>query len=400
MDTALPATAVPILRTDADAIAAAHALAAAYLPGAAARDRDRVLPFAEAAQYFAAGLGGITVPREHGGPDLSMATLAEVTAIISAADPSLGHIPQNHHGFVRLLRYEPDAAKAGLFHRLALEGRSFGNALAESAGKTTRDIAARMRRAPGGWVLDGTKSYCTGALFADYVPIQALDEDGRARRAVAAQGSPGLTVEDDWTSFGQRTTASGTVRMEGVFVPDSHVIAAYAASAKPTLYGPVSQIVHAAIDLGIARGAMADTLDFVRTKARPWTDAGQDRASDDVYTIAAIGDLQVRLHAAEALLHRAGRVIDEATRDETPDSVAASSIAVAEAKVLTTEAAMLAANKLFELAGARSTLAEHGLDRHWRNARVHTLHDPVRWKFQVIGNHVLNGVRPPVHAWI
>ena len=400
MDLALPATAVPTLRTNADAIAAAHALAAAYLPGAAARDRDRVLPFAEAAQYFAAGLGGITVPREHGGPDLSMATLAEVTAIISAADPSLGHIPQNHHGFVRLLRYEPDPTKAALFYRLAVEGRSFGNALAESAGKTTRDIAARMRRVPGGWVLDGAKSYCTGALFADYVPIQALDEDGRARRAVAAQGSPGLTVVDDWTSFGQRTTASGTVRMEGVFVPDSHVIAAYAASAKPTLYGPVSQIVHAAIDLGIARGAMADTLDFVRTKARPWTDAGQDRAADDVYTIAAVGDLQVRLHAAEALLHRAGRVIDDATKDETPDSVAASSSAVAEAKVLTTEAAMLAVNKLFELAGTRSTLAEYGLDRHWRNARVHTLHDPVRWKFHVIGNYALNGVKPPVHAWI
>lgn len=400
MDTALPTPTVPILQTDADAIAAAHALAAAYRPGAAARDRDRVLPFAEMEQYSASGLGGIIVPRAHGGPDLSMATLAEVTAIISAADPSLGQIPQNHHGFIRLLRYEPDADKAALFFRLALEGRRFGNALAEAGGKTTRDIAARMRRVPGGWVLDGTKNYSTGALFAHYVPIQALDDDGLARRAVAQQGSPGLTVIDDWSSFGQRTTASGTVRMEGVFVPDSHVIAAYAASAKPTLYGPVSQIIQAAIDLGIARGAFVDTIDFVRTLSRPWTDAGQDRAADDVYTIAAIGDLQVRLHAAEALLHRAGRVIDEASLDETPDSVAAASIAVAEAKVLTTEVAMLATNKLFELAGTRSTLAEHGLDRHWRNARVHTLHDPVRWKFHAIGNHALNGVKPPVHAWI
>ncbi len=76
------------------------------------------------------------------------------------------------------------------------------------------------------------------------------------------------------------------------------------------------------------------------------------------------------------------------------------SIAVAEAKVLTTEAAILATNKLFELAGTRSTLAEHGLDRHWRNAHVHTLHDPVRWKFHAIGNLALNGVGPPVHAWI
>ena len=109
---------------------------------------------------------------------------------------------------------------------------------------------------------------------------------------MAARDAPGLAVVDDWLSFGQRTTASGTVKLEGVFVPDSHVIAAYSASAKPTLYGPVSQIIQAAIDLGIAREAVADTINFVRTRSRPWIDSGQDRAADDPYTVAAIGDLQ------------------------------------------------------------------------------------------------------------
>jgi len=402
MDTAFRSQthAIPVLRSDAEAIGAARALAAAFRPGAIERDRDRLLPFAEIEQYSASGLGGITVPKAFGGPDLSTATLAEVTAIISAADPSLGQLPQNHYGFLRLLRYEPDATKAEIFFRLALGGARFGNALAESGGKTTRDMAARIRRAPGGWILNGVKNYSTAALFAHYIPVQALDEDGLARRAVAERNAPGLTVIDDWSSFGQRTTASGTVTLEDVFVPDSHVIAAYEASAKPTLYGPVSQIIQAAIDLGIARGTIADTIEFVRTRSRPWIDSGQDRASEDVYTIAAVGDLQVRLHAADAMLRRAGLIIDEASLNETPDAIAGASIAVAEAKILTTEIAIQAANKLFELAGTRSTLAEHGLDRHWRNARVHTLHDPVRWKYHAIGNHALNGVKPPVHAWI
>jgi alkylation response protein AidB-like acyl-CoA dehydrogenase len=100
------------------------------------------------------------------------------------------------------------------------------------------------------------------------------------------------------------------------------------------------------------------------------------------------------------MLRRAGLIIDEASCDETADAVAGASIAAAEAKILTTEIAILTGNKLFELAGTRSTLAEHGLDRHWRNARVHTLHDPVRWKLHAIGNHALNGVNPPVHSWI
>jgi len=79
--------------------------------------------------------------------------------------------------------------------------------------------------------------------------------------------------------------------------------------------------------------------------------------------------------------------------------VALASLAVARAKVLTTEIAIEASNKLFELGGTRSTLKKHNFDRHWRNARVHTLHDPVRWKYHVVGNWLLNGVKPPRHDW-
>jgi alkylation response protein AidB-like acyl-CoA dehydrogenase len=73
---------------------------------------------------------------------------------------------------------------------------------------------------------------------------------------------------------------------------------------------------------------------------------------------------------------------------------------VAEAKIATTEAAMEMTNKLFELAGPQSASERYGLDRHWRNARVHTLHDPVRWKYYAVGNFYLNGVDPPRHAWL
>lgn len=68
--------------------------------------------------------------------------------------------------------------------------------------------------------------------------------------------------------------------------------------------------------------------------------------------------------------------------------------------MLSTQIALLAGSKLFELAGTRSTLAEHGLDRHWRNARVHALYDPVRWKIFHIGNHYLNGAVPKNHGWL
>ncbi|TIW39988.1 MAG: SfnB family sulfur acquisition oxidoreductase, partial [Mesorhizobium sp.] len=119
----------------------------------------------------------------------------------------------------------------------------------------------------------------------------------------------------------------------------------------------------------------------------------------DPYTIQAIGDLRLRAKAAEAVLERAGLAVDRAVADPNEKTVAEAQIAVAESKILTTEIAIIATNKLFELAGTRSTLAEHNLHRHWRNARTHTLHDPVRWKYAILGNYYLNDVNPPLHAW-
>jgi len=92
------------------------------------------------------------------------------------------------------------------------------------------------------------------------------------------------------------------------------------------------------------------------------------------------------------------RIADEFIDIDLWRAIETAAIAVAESKVLTTEVAILAANKLFELGGTRSTLAAHNLDRHWRNARTHTLHDPVRWKVQHIGRYALNGTYPPRHG--
>ena len=204
---------------------------------------------------------------------------------------------------------------------------------------------------------------------------------------------------DDWSSFGQRTTASGTVLLDRVKVPKTYLVPGYKGYDHPTADGPIFKIIQAAVDAGIARAALDETIGFVRTKSRPWVDSGLDHAWQDPYTIQAVGDLRLRLNAAEALLEKAGVAVDRAVAEPSAETVAAAQIAVAESKVLTTEIAIAATNKLFELAGTRSTLGEHNLDRHWRNARTHTLHDPVRWKYAILGNYYLNGINPPLHAW-
>ncbi|RUW93988.1 SfnB family sulfur acquisition oxidoreductase [Mesorhizobium sp. M7A.F.Ca.US.010.02.1.1] len=401
---AVPAVARPtapahIIKDAAEAIAIAHALAAEFVKDSSRRDRERIWPVAELDAFSQSGLWSINVPKAFGGPELSYATLAKVIEIISAADSSIGQIAQNHLGVVAAIRTVSDADQQELLFAEALKGTRFGNAFSEFGSKRAADFETRFTDAGDHVVVNGRKFYSSGALLAHLVPIVALDDQGRAWYAIADRGAPGLTVIDDWSSFGQRTTLSGTVIIDNVKVPKTHLVPGYKGFDRPTADGAIFQIIQVAVDTGIAQAAIDETVNFVRTKSRAWIDSGVDNAWDDPYTIQAIGDLTLRLHAAQALLEKAGLAIDRAVIEPTADTVAHAQIVTAEAKILSTEIAIAATNKLFELAGTRSTLAEHNLDRHWRNARTHTLHDPVRWKYSILGKYFLNGENPPLHAW-
>jgi SfnB family sulfur acquisition oxidoreductase len=394
-------TAATIITSEEEAIATAERLAKHFKNGAGERDRDRRLPVEEVQESSQSGLWAVAVPREYGGAGVRQRTVAAIFRILASGDASLAQIPQNHFEMLDLIRQSASEAQKRSLYAAVLAGARLGNAFSESKGKNVEDFQTRIRREGEGFVVRGEKFYSTGALFAQLVPIVAVSaDDGRVYAAFAQRNAPGLTVIDDWSGFGQRTTASGTVRIEDVFVPASHVIPAYLAYEKATAAGPQSQIMHASIDLGIAQNAIETTIDFIKRHARPWVDSGLARAQEDPYTIAAIGDLKIRFHAADAVLTVAADRVDEAIAQPDAHRISAAKIAVAEAKVLTTEIAILATNRLFELSGTRSTLAQHNLDRLWRDARTHTLHDPVRWKFHAIGQYYLNGVAPPIHSWI
>ncbi|WP_331375215.1 SfnB family sulfur acquisition oxidoreductase [Sinorhizobium chiapasense] len=393
-----PVTPARIIRSDAEALEIAERLAEKFKAGAALRDREGLLPIAELDEYSESGLWSINVPKAYGGPEVSYATLARVIATIAAADPAIAQITQNHLAIIATVDLDGTEEQKKLFFSWALEGIRYGNAFSELKSKTVAAFETKVAFDGDDAIVNGEKFYTTGALLAHVVPIVAVDENGQGYLVFADRDAPGLTVTNNWSSFGQRTTASGSVKIDNVRVPRARAVRVTSFD-HPTVGGPVSQIIQSAIDAGIARGAIEDTIAFVRNHSRPWIDSGKETAGDDLFTIAAVGDLKIKLHAAEALLEIAGRSIDAAKVHPTLETVSEATIKTGESKVLTTEIAILATNKLFELAGTRSTLDEHNLDRHWRNARVHTLHDPVRWKFYHVGNYYLNGVHPPRHAW-
>jgi alkylation response protein AidB-like acyl-CoA dehydrogenase len=215
--------------------------------------------------------------------------------------------------------------------------------------------------------------------------------------------TPGVRIVDDWQAMGQRTTGSGTVIFDGVLVDRSALVRRAPAVNTPTGYGAFAQLLHTAIDAGIARGALGAAASFVRDKSRPWFEADVTRAADDPLLIQRFGELAVVVQAAEATLAAAGAKVDEAVNGRSPDpehSVEQASLAVAGAKILADRAANEVSSALFEVSGTRSAAADLNLDHFWRNARTPTLHDPIRWKYQHIGRALLHGTPPPLHSAI
>ncbi|MFI5428915.1 acyl-CoA dehydrogenase family protein [Aeromicrobium sp. UC242_57] len=305
----------------------------------------------------------------------------------------------SHFAYVNQLRLQGSPDQQARIFAEVLRGRTIGNAQSERGTKHVRDFRTTLTRDGDAWRLDGTKFYCTGAAFADWIPVLAhLGPDGPMHVAWVPRGSDGLEIVDDWDAVGQRTTASGTVRLEGVRVTDD-LITDYAETfTGPTTYGAFAQVLHTAIDTGIARAALQDAARFVRELSRPFADAvephGAERAADDPLVVQALGEMELEVRAAESLLAEAARAVDAANADLTEESAAAASLSVAAARVASSRSAVDVSSRLFEVAGTRSALAGESLDRHWRNARTHTLHDPAAWKVHHLGRWAVDGTRP------
>ncbi|MDI6102211.1 acyl-CoA dehydrogenase family protein [Actinoplanes sp. NEAU-A12] len=390
--------AVP--QTHDEAVAAAHQLAEALMPGAAQRDRDGagVVPHEAIGALDSSGLLGITVPRADGGPGLGMRTLAEVTRIIAAADPAIAQIPQGHFLIIDVLAVHGGAEARKRILGDVLAGRRLGNALAERGGKHAQDLRTRIT----GGRLDGVKYYTTGALTSVWIAVSALDEDGRLVLALVPRDAEGVTVDTDWDMVGQRATISGTARFERVAVEPGLRIDYAHAYETPQQLGARAQLVHAAIEVGIAGAALRDAREYLRERARPSSEAvrhGAAAATDDPHVRHRYGRLATRVRAAEALLESAARTVEEVGLvPADADAAARGSLAVAAAKAFGSEIAVEAGSELFALCGTSSAAAKHGLDRHWRNARTHSVHDPVDWKYAHIAAYELADQQPPNHG--
>lgn len=394
-------TSAFVIQNDQQAINAAYQVADFALVERNIRDQQRILPVDVIQELSLKGLGGIRIAKKYGGAQVSNKTLAHVFRILSKADASVGQIPQNQFGLLNAIEHIANEQQKQFIYTEILNGKRLSNGGPERNTKDTRTIETRLELINGQYLLNGEKFYSTGSYFADWLAIRAIHPDGHIVLTIINAKADGVEIVDDWDGFGQRTTASGTVRLKNVVVHPDLIMDEKTLADASKYRGAYSQLIQVAIDVGIAEAAFADTLSAIH-KARPIIDANVDKASFEAYTLQEVGKLNILLDASILLLDEAAEYLDQLDSQDivSPEQASKASIIVAEAKVYANDAALLISEKLLELGGSRSSLETHNLDQHWRNARVHTLHDPVRWKLHAIGNYYLNGTQNQRHAWI
>jgi alkylation response protein AidB-like acyl-CoA dehydrogenase len=387
----------------ADPLRVAEELRDEFRIGAAERDRERKFPYEQCAAFRASGLLGLMVPREYGGYGGSFTELMQVVIAISAGDSNIGQMYQLHTGGIRLMQeFAAPAVQARWLPRFTGE-LWIANAYSEVGTKSVNDFTTTVRPDGADWRLNGRKFYCTGSLAGDitFGPCR-VDGSDEVRVFFTPTDAPGVTIHDDWTGFGQRTTASGTTEFRDVLIPDELCLGSPSTDGGGG--GAITslnyQAVHTGVLVGIARNALDDAVEFVRTRARLWYESGAASPAEDLYTQLRVGEMKTAVDAAELLALRAAALCDEAVA-QPGDGYArgVASVTTGQARVAAADAAMFAGSTLFQVCGAGSVLEKYGFDRHWRNARTLSLHNPLDFKSMHAGDYLLTGALPPVDSY-
>lgn len=366
--------------------------------GAVAREVDRRLPFEEVGWLREAKFGALRVPVEFGGYGVSVRQLFRLLIELAAAESNLPQALRVHFSFVE----DQLLAEAGPSREQWLRTATstlVGNAITEPGVGAVDRYRTRLTKDGDRWLLNGVKYYSTGSLYADYI-LAAADRDGERVGVLVDANAEGVRQHDDWDGFGQRLTASGTTEFTDVVVSDERILGPGYGALGPTYATSYLQLVQLSVLAGIAQRAESDAREWVAGRTRSYSHSTAGVPRQDPLVQQVIGRLSAAAFAARSTVLAVADVLDEVLDGGAKDekSLVAAELAAAQAQLTVIDLVLPATTLLFEVGGASVVSERQRLDRHWRNARTISVHNPAIQKARAIGDHLLNGADLPF-AW-
>ncbi len=390
-----------------------EALASKYRPifdkiadGVLEREQHRRLPHEQIQWLKQAGFGAIRVPQQFGGDGASLPQLIQLLIELAAADSNIPQALRGHFAFVedRLVAHR-DQSQQVWFARF-VNGEIVGNAWTEVGTVKIGEVITRVSQQDGKWRVNGRKYYTTGSIFADWLDVFAqIDGSNEPVIAAVQANQPGLSIEDDWDGFGQRTTGSGTAILNDVAVSPDNIIAFDSRFKYQTAF---YQLVLLAVLAGTGVAAVKEFSQQVRQRTRIFSTGNASRVDQDVQVQQVIGKASAQVYAAQATAVKAATAsqwayeshfsTDADQANEEKRANIAAELESAQGQVVIADLILQATTQLFNALSASATSTSKQLDRFWRNARTAASHNPIIYKEKIIGDWEINGTEPP-YVW-
>ena len=397
-----PSRQVDLRSSDLDSLLAQIA------KGESERERERILPFEAIDLIRGAKLGALRLPTSAGGASSTIRELFEVIIRLGEADANVAHILRNHFSVVERLVRHPRDEQGRQWQQAVADGAIVGLATTELDTPQVGNIIPNTTFTPEGddYLPNGTKYYSTGTLYSDYVLVRAADPSGRPGATIIPVKRDGVELIDDWDGLGQRLTATGTTHFRNVRVRHQEIVFDAADVGYGVPYSNTfAQLFLTAIVAGIARAALRDAAALIRSRKRTFYYAPSEVPTDDPVLQQTIGQIASGAFAAETVVLAAAEALDVATDAfdaGAPDATEAAhkaALVSAKAKIVADDFAIRAGSLLFDVGGASATKKATNFDRHWRNARTLSSHNPTTYKARSIGQHVISGTPLPAKGF-
>ncbi|KAF1019185.1 MAG: Dibenzothiophene desulfurization enzyme C [Paracidovorax wautersii] len=367
------------------------------------REHKRQLPFEPITWLKQAGFGAVRVPVEQGGGGASIPQLFQLLIELAQADSNVPQALRGHFAFVEDRLNAPPGTARDVWLQRFVKGELVGNAWSEVGAVAIGDVITKISQQDGQWVANGRKFYSTGSIFADWIDLYARRADNNADViAAVSTHQPGVVQHDDWDGFGQRTTGSGTSVYENARVDEENIFPFETRFKYQTAF---YQLFHLATLAGIGRAIERDVSQQVRDRQRIYSSGNAPHVSQDAQILQVVGQVSALVYAAQATALRATLPAQRAYEARLSGDAAAekqanidAEIESAQGQIVVSELVLRAGTDLFNALGASAASTTKALDRHWRNARTVSSHNPIVYKARIVGDWRVNGTEP-LYVW-
>lgn len=347
-------------------------------------DAECTFPHEVFAELGEMGILGIIFPEELGGAAMSYVDYVIIVEELSRVDPSVGIGVAAHNSLCsnHICMQGTKEQKEKYLTRLA-SGKAIGAwALTEpGSGSDAAGLKTTSVRKGDGWVLNGSKTFCTHATVGDIAVVITLTDKSDPHHGCTAfiveKGTPGFKHGKKEDKLGLRASDTGELIFEDCYLPDENRLGEVGhgfTDALKVLDG--GRISIAALSLGGAQGAYETALGYAKQRVAFGKVISEFQAIQ-----FALADMATRIEAARLLTFQA------AVRKDKGLPVTKHS---AMAKMYASEVSVWAAERAVQILGGYGFVKDYPAEKFYRDVKLNTIGEGTsEIQRLVIARHVL-----------